>query len=136
MTTYGFHPDALLEYAEATNYYLREASPEVAETFIGVVESAIASILVDPVRWRVVEEPSIRRHVFRRPFPYVIYYRWERELEPHHNLRCHAYQPRARLLERSNFLMGWLHATAVRCQKSFAASATGCAHLVATASVD
>ena len=81
MTTYGFHPDALLEYAEATNYYLREASPEVAETFIGVVESAIASILVDPVRWRVVEEPSIRRHVFRRPFPYVIYYRWERELE-------------------------------------------------------
>ncbi len=25
-TRYGFHPDALFEYAEATRYYLREAS--------------------------------------------------------------------------------------------------------------
>lgn len=24
MISYGFHPDALLEYAEATTYYLRE----------------------------------------------------------------------------------------------------------------
>lgn len=78
MADYGFHPDALLEYAEATNYYLREAPPEVAERFVAVVESAIASLLSAPDRWRVVEEPGIRRYVFSR-FPYVLYYRWEAE---------------------------------------------------------
>ena len=62
--TYGFHPDALLEYAEATNYYLQEASTDAAGRFIAAVESAVASILDEPTRWRVVEEPSIRRYVF------------------------------------------------------------------------
>ena len=81
MTTYGFHPDALLEYAEATTYYLQEASPEVAEALISAIESAITNILADPARWRVVEEPSIRRYVCQRPFPYVLYYRWEAEQE-------------------------------------------------------
>jgi len=76
--TYGFHPEALFEYAEATSYYLREASPRVAEAFIAAVESAISGILTAPTRWRVAEEPAIRRYVFRR-FPYVIYYRWEAE---------------------------------------------------------
>jgi len=80
MTTCGFHPEALLEYAEATKYYLREASPQVAEAFIGAVETAIGGILAAPTRWRVVEEPYIRRYVFRR-FPYVLYYRWEAEQE-------------------------------------------------------
>jgi plasmid stabilization system protein ParE len=37
--------------------------------------------ITDPARWRVAEEPGIRRYVFRR-FPYVIYYRWE--VERHH----------------------------------------------------
>lgn len=76
MADYGFHPDALLEYAEATNYYLREAPPEVAERFVATVESGIASLLSAPERWRVVEEPGIRRYVFSH-FPYVLYYRWE-----------------------------------------------------------
>lgn len=30
-TSYGFHPEALFEYAEATNYYLGAASPRVAD---------------------------------------------------------------------------------------------------------
>jgi toxin ParE1/3/4 len=76
MADYAFHPDALLEYADATSYYLREASPTVAERFVAAVESAIASILAAPDRWRVVEEPGIRRYVFSR-FPYVLYYRWD-----------------------------------------------------------
>ena len=80
MVTYGFHPEALLEYADATNYYLREASPRVAEAFVTAVESAIGVVLAGPTRWRVVEGPGIRRYVFRR-FPYVIYYRWEAEWE-------------------------------------------------------
>ncbi len=76
MAGYAFHPDALLEYAEATTYYLREATPEIAGRFIATVESAVASILNAPDRWRIVEEPGIRRYVFDR-YPYVVYYRWD-----------------------------------------------------------
>ena len=79
-TTHGFHPEALFEYAEATDYYLREASVEVADRFVASVESAVAAVAADPFRWRVVEEPEIRRYVFRR-FPFVIYYRLEPQLE-------------------------------------------------------
>jgi len=78
MANYGFHPDALLEYAEATTYYVRERSPSVAEAFEAAVESAIKLIVATPDRWRVVEEPGIRRYVFKR-FPYVLYYRWDSE---------------------------------------------------------
>ena len=75
MADYTFHPDALLEYADATTYYLREASATAAERFVAEVEAAAASIVAAPDRWRVVEEPGIRRYVLHR-FPYVVYYRW------------------------------------------------------------
>ena len=78
--SYGFHPEALFEYAEATNYYLHEASVRVAERFVAGVESAVAALVADPARWRLVEEPEIRRYVFSR-FPFVIYYRWEPQHE-------------------------------------------------------
>jgi toxin ParE1/3/4 len=77
---YGFHPEALIEFAEATSYYLREASPEVAHAFVEAVASAIDGLLKAPTRWRVIKHPNIRRYVFRR-FPYVLYYRWEIEQE-------------------------------------------------------
>lgn len=76
MAECAFHPAALLEYAEATTYYLREASAAVAERFTREVEAALASVVAAPERWRIVEEPGIRRYVFRR-FPYVLYYRWD-----------------------------------------------------------
>ena len=79
-TSYGFHPEALFEYAEATHYYLQVASPDVAEAFVTTVESAIVSILENPDRYRVVEPPEIRRYVFKR-FPFVIYYQWDSQLE-------------------------------------------------------
>ena len=66
MARFAFHPDALLEYADATNYYLGAAMPAIAERFVAAVESAVALIVADPERCRVVEEPSIRRFVFRR----------------------------------------------------------------------
>ncbi len=50
----------------------------MAQTFVIAVESAIGVILAAPTRWRVLEEPDVRRYVFRR-FPYVLYYRWEAE---------------------------------------------------------
>jgi len=74
--SYGFHPEALFEYAEATNFYLRQASTRVADAFIAAVESAVANLVAAPTRWRVAEVPEIRRYVFSR-FPFVIYYRWE-----------------------------------------------------------
>lgn len=73
---HDFHPEALLEYTEAANYYLREASPDVADRFIKAVESAMEALVNSPTRWRVVEAPEIRRYVFNH-FPFVIYYRWE-----------------------------------------------------------
>jgi toxin ParE1/3/4 len=80
MTRYAFHPDALLEYTDATNYYLGAASPAVAEWYVAAVESAITRGVADPARCRVVEQPGIRGFVFRR-FPYVLYYRWESDRE-------------------------------------------------------
>ncbi len=76
----GFHPEALSEYAEATHYYLREASPRVADGFVTAVESAVTALLEAPTRWPVVEEPEIRRFVFSR-FPFVLFYRWEPQHE-------------------------------------------------------
>ena len=45
---YGFHPEAFSEYAEAAGYYLREASPRVADRFVAAVESAVAAFLTAP----------------------------------------------------------------------------------------
>jgi toxin ParE1/3/4 len=78
--SYGFHPEALFEYAEATDFYLREASAAVADAFVSKIEVAVAALIASPMRWRVVEEPEIRRYVVSR-FPFVIYYRWEPEYE-------------------------------------------------------
>ena len=57
---------------------LFRSSTQIAEDFIATVESAIATLISDPMRWRIVEEPEVRRYFLSR-FPYVIYYRWERE---------------------------------------------------------
>jgi plasmid stabilization system protein ParE len=73
---YAFHPDALSEFAEATDFYIREASTSVAEAFLRAVESAINTLIAAPTRWRVVESPGIRRFVLKR-FPFVLYYRWD-----------------------------------------------------------
>lgn len=79
-TSYGFHPEALFEYAEATQYYLQEASPEVAERFILAVESAVAGLVSNPERWRVMEEPGIRRGITSR-FPFLVYYLWDSQMD-------------------------------------------------------
>ena len=64
-TSYSFHPEALFEYAEATNYYLHEASPRVADEFVMTVEFALVALVAAPTRWRIVGEPEIRRYVFQ-----------------------------------------------------------------------
>ena len=79
-TGFSFHPEALFEYAEATKYYLDEASPRVAEAFVAAIEFAVAGLVADPARWRIIDVSEIRRYVFTR-FPFVIYYQWEQEHE-------------------------------------------------------
>lgn len=74
--SHAFHPEALFEYGEAADYYLREASPRVAEKFLAAVETGVAIVVAAPARWPVVEEPEIRRFVLMG-FPFVLYYRWE-----------------------------------------------------------
>jgi hypothetical protein len=44
MTKYSFHPDALVEYEDATRYYLEQASPIV----VAAVESAVQAVLASP----------------------------------------------------------------------------------------
>jgi plasmid stabilization system protein ParE len=68
---YEFHPEALLEYDEAAQYYASRQSG-LDLTFILRVEAAIESILEDPYRWRVIEE-DVRR-CLTRVFPYAILY--------------------------------------------------------------
>lgn len=104
MARYGFHPEALIEYAAATTYYLREASPEVAERFVAAVESGIVALLAAPERWRVVEEPGMDSSLCYHPLPL-------RDLLPlggraatRHSLRAHALQSRAGILETANRL--------------------------------
>jgi len=76
MGTYGFHPEALAEYHDATNFYFEQASPLIAASFVAEVETSIAKILRNPETWRVVEAPGIRRYLINR-FPFALYYRWE-----------------------------------------------------------
>ncbi|MCI0744806.1 MAG: type II toxin-antitoxin system RelE/ParE family toxin [Verrucomicrobia subdivision 3 bacterium] len=78
MAGYGFHPDALIEYSDATEYYLEQAPPIVAAGFVAEVESAITTILEAPTRWRIVDKPGIRRYLVHR-YPYAIYYQWQAE---------------------------------------------------------
>jgi toxin ParE1/3/4 len=76
MASYGFHPEALAEYENATAYYLEHGSPMVAAAFVAEVETAIQTVLASPETWRIVDQPNLRRYLLSR-FPYALYYRWE-----------------------------------------------------------
>ena len=49
MASYDFHPDALVEFEDATRYYLEQASPIVASAFVAAVESAIKTVIASPL---------------------------------------------------------------------------------------
>jgi toxin ParE1/3/4 len=63
VTELGFHPEAEAEYQESISFYAGEAPYGIEEAFVAEAESILG---------------EIRRRVLRR-FPYVIYYRLERE---------------------------------------------------------
>lgn len=68
---YHFHPEALNEYAEATQYYA-EFSVSLATGFVFEVENGINQILLYPQAWHPIEE-DVRRYLIKR-FPFGIYY--------------------------------------------------------------
>jgi plasmid stabilization system protein ParE len=78
MTSHSFHPEALVDYENATRYYLEQASPTAAAAFVAAVESAIQTVCASPTTWRLVDELGVRRYLLHR-FPYALYYSWDQE---------------------------------------------------------
>jgi toxin ParE1/3/4 len=68
---YAFHPEALIEYAEAVQYYA-EPRVEVAQTFIDAIEDAVDRIREFPTRYKIIDENV--RQCMTRHFPYGILY--------------------------------------------------------------
>jgi toxin ParE1/3/4 len=73
---YVFHPEALIEYAKAVEYYT-ERSTELGQAFIDALEDAVYRIRESPTRWRVVDEDV--RQCLTRKFPYAILYTIEQD---------------------------------------------------------
>ena len=71
-----YHPDALLEYADAALYY-DERAPGLGSDFTTEVDAAIKRILEGPKQWACLEE-DVRRCLVHR-FPYGILYTIEEE---------------------------------------------------------
>ena len=69
--TYAFHPEARLEYREATAFY-ESQRPGLGVAFTREVEATIERILQAPERWRMVEQ-DVRR-CLTHTFPYSILY--------------------------------------------------------------
>jgi plasmid stabilization system protein ParE len=80
---YYFHPGALQEYAEATQYYA-EITTSLATGFVSQVEEGINIILLNPQAWPPIEE-DVRRYLTKR-FPFGIYY----TIEENENVIIHA----------------------------------------------
>jgi plasmid stabilization system protein ParE len=74
--TYGFHPEARLEYREAAAFY-ESRQPGLGAAFSIEVEAAIARILEMPERFRILEHDvrTCRTHTF----PYALLYTIEAE---------------------------------------------------------
>ena len=66
-----FHPEALLEFEEAVQFY-KDRGRILGQRFAGEIRSAIAKIVATPDRWRVVEQDV--RICRARVFPYAVLY--------------------------------------------------------------
>lgn len=66
-----FHPEALLEFEEAVQFY-KERGHRLSRRFVQEIRTTIAKIMATPERWRVVEQDV---HVCRaRVFPCAVLY--------------------------------------------------------------
>ncbi len=73
---YVFHPEALMEYAEAVQFYVEQRS-EVAQAFVNAIEEAIYRIREYPTRYVPIDE-DVRRCMTRK-FPHGILYTIEQD---------------------------------------------------------
>ena len=66
-----FHPEALLEFEEAVQFY-KERGRTLGQRFAKGIRTAIAKVVATPDRWRVLEQDV---HICRaRVFPYAVLY--------------------------------------------------------------
>lgn len=68
---YGYHPEALSEYAAAASFY-EERRQGLGAEFVDEVEMAVQRVLAGPGRWPRIE-PDIRKCRLNR-FPYGLLY--------------------------------------------------------------
>ena len=73
---YAFHPEARLEYREATEFHA-SIRPELGAEFTCEIEAVIGQICDDPHRGRIIEQ-DVRRCLARR-FPYAVLYTLEED---------------------------------------------------------
>ena len=73
---YVFHPEALIEYAEAVQYYASQRA-ELAQVFINSVEDAVYQIRESPERYAAIDE-DVRRCMTPK-FPYGVLYTVEQD---------------------------------------------------------
>ena len=66
-----FHPEALLEFEEAVQFY-KERGRTLGQRFAKEVRITIAKIVAAPDRWRVLEQDV--RLCRARVFPYAVLY--------------------------------------------------------------
>ena len=73
---YAFHPEARLEYREATEFHAA-IRPEMGAEFTREIEAVIEQICDDPLRCRIIEQ-DVRRCLARR-VPYAVLYTLEED---------------------------------------------------------
>lgn len=71
---YEFHPEAVLEFEEAIQFY-KQRGRKLGQRLAKEVRAAIAKIVATPDRWRILEE-DVRRCLVR-VFPYAVLYTTE-----------------------------------------------------------
>lgn len=71
-----FHPEALLEFEEAVQFY-KQRGRNLGRRFAREIRTTIARIAATPDRWRTLEE-DVRRCLVR-VFPYAVLYTIEED---------------------------------------------------------
>ncbi len=66
-----FHPEAVLEFEEAVQFY-KERGRKLGQRFAREIRATIAKIVTTPERWRVLEQDV--RLCRTRVFPYAVLY--------------------------------------------------------------
>jgi toxin ParE1/3/4 len=67
------HPEASAEFAEAVEYYVEHAPPEIPVRFNSAIEAGVAEIAKSPLRFPRWKDTRARKYVVPG-FPYLIFF--------------------------------------------------------------